>query len=210
MVLFGWMAIYSAVYNPENASMFDLSQSYGRQMMFIGISCVVAASILIIDAKFYSAFAYGFYGLAIILCIAVIFIGAETKGAKSWFAIGGFKFQPVELAKYATALTLAKYLSRYDVSFRDLKVKMVAFGIILLPMLLVLLQNDTGSALVFVAFFLVLYREGLPSWIIAMGFYLTLLFILALLLDKLVVIYSLSVIGVVLGILLRKNKQMLL
>ncbi len=211
MVLFGWVAIYSAVYNPDNASIFDLSQNYGRQMMFIVVSIVVAASILIIDAKFYPAFAFGFYGLAIFLCIAVIFIGAETKGAKSWFAIGGFKFQPVELAKYATALSLAKYLSAYDVSFKNLKVKLISFGIILLPLLLVLLQNDTGSALVFLAFFLVLYREGLPTWIIAMAFCLALLFVLTLVLDDPdILIYSLLGLGALAAIGLRKSRSTLL
>ncbi|MBI1223171.1 MAG: rod shape-determining protein RodA [Bacteroidetes bacterium] len=210
MVLFGWMAIYSAVFNPSNASMFDLSQSYGRQMMFIGLSLVIGIAILIIDAKFYSAFAYGFYGMAIFLCIVVIFIGAETKGAKSWFAIGGFKFQPVELAKYATALTLAKYLSRYGVNFKELRVKLISFGIIGLPMLLVLLQNDTGSALVFLAFFLVLYREGLPSWIIALGFHVAILFILALLVDKILIIYILCGIAALLSIFTWKNRQFLI
>lgn len=210
MVLFGWMAIYSAVYNPENSSMFDLSQSYGRQMMFLGISILVGAAILIIDAKFYAAIAYGFYGFAILLCIAVIFIGSETKGANSWFAIGSFKFQPVELAKYATALTLAKYLSNYNVSFRDTKVKLISFGIIALPMLIVLMQNDTGSALVFMAFFLVLYREGLPSWIVALAFYVALLFVLALVIDKLIIIYILSGIAGILSIFFWRNRQFLL
>ncbi|HCS21207.1 MAG TPA: rod shape-determining protein RodA [Bacteroidetes bacterium] len=211
MVLFGWVAIYSAVYNPDNSSIFDLSQNYGRQMMFIAIGLVLGAAILIVDAKFYGAFAYGFYALAIFLCIAVIFIGAETKGAKSWFALGGFKFQPVELAKYATALTLAKYLSSYDVSFKDFKVKMISFGIILLPMALVLLQNDTGSALVFTAFFLVLYREGLPTWLLAGAFYLAFLFVVTLLVDEpLNVIYVLGGLAAVLLVVFRKNKQMLL
>lgn len=211
MVLFGWIAIYSAVYNPDNSSIFDLSQNYGRQMMFIVIGLVLGAAILIVDAKFYGAFAYGFYALAIFLCIAVIFIGAETKGAKSWFELGGFKFQPVELAKYATALTLAKYLSSYDVSFKDFKVKMICFGIILLPMVLVLLQNDTGSALVFTAFFLVLYREGLPTWLLAGAFYLAFLFVVTLLVDEpLNVIYVLGGLAAVLLVVFRKNKQILL
>lgn len=211
MVLFGWIAIYSAVYNPENSSIFDLSQNYGRQMMFIAIGLVLGAAILIVDAKFYQAFAYGFYALAIFLCIAVIFIGAETKGAKSWFELGGFKFQPVELAKYATALTLAKYLSSYDVSFKDLRVKLICFGIVLLPMALVLLQNDTGSALVFTAFFLVLYREGLPTWLLAGAFYLAFLFVVTLLVDEpLNVIYVLGGLAAVLLVVFRKNKQILL
>lgn len=211
MVLFGWIAIYSAVYNPDNSSIFDLSQNYGRQMMFIAIGLVLGAAILIVDAKFYGAFAYGFYALAIFLCIAVIFIGAETKGAKSWFELGGFKFQPVELAKYATALTLAKYLSSYDVSFKDFRVKMICFGIILLPMVLVLLQNDTGSALVFTAFFLVLYREGLPTWLLAGAFYLAFLFVVTLLVDEpLNVIYVLGGLAAVLLVVFRKNKQILL
>ncbi len=211
MVLFGWIAIYSAVYNPDNSSIFDLSQNYGRQMMFIAIGLVLGAAILIVDAKFYGAFAYGFYALAIFLCIAVIFIGAETKGAKSWFELGGFKFQPVELAKYATALTLAKYLSSYDVSFKDFRVKVICFGIILLPMALVLLQNDTGSALVFTAFFLVLYREGLPTWLLAGAFYLAFLFVVTLLVDEpLNVIYVLGGLAAVLLVVFRKNKQILL
>ncbi len=210
MVLFGWIAIYSAVYNPDEPGIFNMGQSYGRQMAFISLSIIVAALILIIDAKFYPAIGYGLYGLAIFLCIAVIFIGAETKGAKSWFAIGGFKFQPVELAKYATALSLAKYLSTYGISFKELKVKLIAFGIIIFPLILVLLQNDTGSALVFLAFFLVLYREGLPSWIIVMAFYLALLFILTLVLeDPDMLIYGLLGIGALVAIALRKNRNML-
>ena len=210
MVTFGWMAIYSVTFNPEYPGILDMSQSYGRQLMFIGVSLLLGTALLIIDAKFYSAFAYGFYALAIILCLSVIFIGSETKGAKSWFALGGFKFQPVELAKYATALALAKYLSTYDVNFRELKVKLIAFGMIALPMGLVLLQNDTGSALVFMAFFLVLYREGLPTWIVAMAFYLVVLFVLSLYLEqKEVLIYTLALIAVIAAFLVRKSWKMI-
>lgn len=210
MVIGGWLAIYSAVYNPDNAGLLNLTQNYGRQGLFIIISAVLAIAILIIDAKFYQAFAYWFYGLAIILCIVVIFVAAETKGARSWFEIGGLKFQPVELAKYATALSLAKYLSAYDVSFKETRTKVISFALFLVPMALVLLQNDTGSALVFAAFLLMLYREGLPTWILAMGFLIALLFIAALLVEKIVVIYVLSAIAALLLLIVRRNFQSVL
>ena len=210
MVIGGWLAIYSAVYNPDNAGLLNLTQNYGRQGLFIIISAVLAIAILIIDAKFYQAFAYWFYGLAIILCVVVIFVAAETKGARSWFEIGGLKFQPVELAKYATALSLAKYLSSYDVSFKETRTKVISFALFLVPMALVLLQNDTGSALVFAAFLLMLYREGLPTWILAMGFLIALLFIAALLVEKVVVIYVLSAIAALLLLIVRRNFQSVL
>ncbi len=210
MVLGGWIAVYSASYTNESISLFDTSQNAGRQLIFIGIAAVLGFSLLIIDAKFYSAFAYLFYGLAIFLCIAVIFVGSETKGAKAWFAIGSFKFQPVELAKYGTALAIAKYLSTYDISFRKLRTKVITFLMWLLPMALVLLQNDTGSALVFSAFFLVLYREGLPTALIAIAGFLGLLFVLALLVDKWIITYILLGLGAIVVFLLRKNRQALI
>lgn len=207
MVLFGWLAIYSAVYNPDNANIFDTGQNSGRQLIFIGIAIFIGLVILIIDAKFYQAFGYVFYALGVILCIAVIFIGDETKGAKAWFAIGSLKFQPVEIAKYGTALALAKYLSTYEVHFKDFKTKLISIGMILLPILIVLLQNDTGSAMVFFAFFLVLYREGLPSFLIVSVILAIVLFILTLVMDKLVICYGLLVIGSLIALAIRSNRM---
>jgi rod shape determining protein RodA len=210
MICLGWLAIYSAVYDAKNPVFFNPDSSSGRQLIFIGISLLLGIVLLIIDAKFYSAFAYFFYGLAILLCIAVIFIGSETKGAKAWFTIGSFKFQPVELAKFATALALGKYLGHYDISFKDLKTKLISFLLFLVPMALVLLQNDTGSALVFLAFFLVLYREGLPTILIVSGIFLAVLFILALLVSKLYIVIALGTIAAISAYAFRKSRQALL
>ncbi len=210
MVMFGWLAIYSAVFNPEIPNIFDTNQNAGRQLVFIGIAAAVAASLLIIDAKFYSAFAYVFYALGIALCIAVLFIGAETKGAKAWFALGPLKFQPVELAKYGTALALAKYLSTYDVHFSQWRTRFISVGLIVIPMVIVLLQNDTGSALVFFAFFLMLYREGLPSVLVISGFLLAILFVTTLLVDKVIIIFVIVGIGSLSALFLRRSWQAIL
>lgn len=211
MVLAGWISVYSASYDASSTSIFDTNHNAGRQLVFIGISILLGGALLLLDAKFYNAFGYLIYAVAIFLCIAVIFAGNETKGAKAWFAIGSFKFQPVELAKYGTALSLAKYLGTYEVSFKNLKTKIVCIALWLAPMILVLLQNDTGSALVFIAFFLVLYREGLNGWIlflIALG---GLLMILALLVhNKLIIVISLAIVSLLLAFLFRKNIKVVL
>ena len=148
LVIAGWLNIYAAVYNEEFQSIFDTSQSYGRQLLWIGTASVIATVILLIDERFFATFGYLIYGIIILLLIAVILIGAETKGATSWFAIGGFKIQPSEFSKFATNLALAKYLSTLNIKMTDLKTKLKAAAIIGLPAILILLQNDTGSALV--------------------------------------------------------------
>lgn len=207
MALFGWLAIYSAVYSPEHGNILDLSQNYGKQALYISLCFILALGILLLDHKVFCAFAYFIYGLGIFLCIVVIFVGTETKGAKAWFAIGNFKFQPVELAKYGTALALAKYLSTYEVQFKKLKSKIISVAIFLVPMALVLKQNDTGSALVFAAFVLVLYREGLSSLFLIGGLYLLLIFITALLVETtllFIILIILSAIALVLFIKQRK------
>ncbi|TNE78669.1 MAG: rod shape-determining protein RodA [Bacteroidetes bacterium] len=210
MVLFGWLAIFSAVYDPEFPNIFDTRLNSGRQLIFIGIAAFIGLILLVIDAKFYSAFGYVFYAVGVILCISVIFIGAETKGAKAWFALGSFKFQPVEIAKYGTALALSKYLSSYEVSFKEWKTKLISIGIVVLPMLVVLLQNDTGSAMVFLAFFMVLYREGLPSFLIVMVIMAIVLFVMTLLVDKFLLAYILAAIGALFVFILRSNRTAIL
>ncbi len=207
MALFGWLAIYSAVYSQEHRNIFDLSQNYGKQALYIGICFMLALGILLLDHKVFNAFAYFIYGLGIFLCIAVIFVGTETKGAKAWFAIGNFKFQPVELAKYGTALALAKYLSTYEVQFKKLKSKIISVLIFLVPMVLVLKQNDTGSALVFAAFVLVLYREGLSSLFLIGGLYLLLLFIAALLVETTLLFIILIILAAIALVLFIKQRK---
>jgi rod shape determining protein RodA len=180
LVLAGWLNIYAAVYNDEFQSIFDTSQSYGKQLLWIGTSSILATIILLVDERFFATFGYLIYGIIILLLIAVILIGAETKGATSWFAIGGFKIQPSEFSKFATNLALAKYLSTLNIKMKDLKTKLRAALIIGLPAVLILLQNDTGSALVYGSFVFVLYREGLSGNFLLIGLATAFLFVMTL------------------------------
>jgi len=180
MVVAGWLNIYAAVYNDEFQSIFDSSQRYGKQLLWIGTSVVLATVILLIDERFFSTFGYIIYGIVISLLVIVIFVGTETKGATSWFNIGGFKIQPSEFSKFATNLALAKYLSSISTQLKKFKTKLLSLAIIALPAALILLQNDTGSALVYGAFILVLYREGLSGNILLIGIFSAALFVLTL------------------------------
>ncbi len=179
LVVAGWVNIYSTVYTEEQAGVFDFSQRYGKQLMWIIAAIVMAVLLIIVDSKFYLSTSYLLYFLSLILLLGVLLFGTEVKGAKSWFQIGGFAFQPAELAKMATALALARYMSTYTykTSFSSYLIIAAIVGV---PLLLILLQNDTGSALVFVVFALVLYREGLPGIFLIVGLVCTLIFIFSL------------------------------
>lgn len=163
LVIFGWFNIYAANYNPENPVFFDTSKEYSKQLIWICLSLVIIWIIFMTDSKFYVAFSFFLYGLSIFLLFTVIFLGKEINGAKSWFELGPVRFQPVELAKVATALTLARLMSRYGFSFKKRNNLLSVLVICLLPVLCILLQNDTGSALVFFILILPLYREGLSG-----------------------------------------------
>jgi len=180
LVVYGWMSIYSASETSLSAPIFDFSKRYGKQLLWIGMGLFLAFIILLIDAKFFSSFAYIFYFLVMLSLIAVLVFGKTVAGSRSWFQIGGFALQPAEFAKFATALALAKYLSKLQTDMHQLKTKMIAFAIIALPALLILMQNDTGSAMVYLAFILVLYREGLSGWILVVGIILSVLFIITI------------------------------
>jgi len=188
LVLIGWVNIYAAVYNEEHSSILDMTQNYGKQLMWIGTSIVIALVILLIDAKFFSTFSYLVYFLTLMLLIGVLLFGREIAGSKSWFQVGSFSLQPAELAKFATALALAKYLSGIDKDFSRFKTKIVAAFIITFPALLILLQHDTGSALVYTSFILVLYREGLSGNLLILGLIVAILFVVTLLVNKFIVI----------------------
>src|SRR6185369_7817212 len=124
---------------------------------------VIAMAILIVDGKFYAAFSYPFYVLMLLLMILVLFISRDVKGAHAWVDIGSFKLEPSEFAKFATNMALAKYLSTLDTRMQDMKTKIISAAIILVPLAIILKQNDTGSALVYISFIFVLYREGLSG-----------------------------------------------
>ncbi len=177
LVLLGWLNIYAAVYDDDHQSIFDLSQRYGKQLLWIVIALFIAVLIFIIDSKIYSAFSYIAYGGVILLLLLVLMFSRKIHGAQSWFEIGSIRFQPAEFGKIATSLAVAKFVSSFNFKMGNWKNIAIAFAIILLPVVLVVLQNDTGSALVYVAFLLVLYREGLSGLVLLLGIYLAILFI---------------------------------
>ncbi|TLX77694.1 rod shape-determining protein RodA [Labilibacter sediminis] len=180
LVIFGWFNIYAANYNPENPVFFDTSKEYSKQLIWIGLSIVIIWVIFMTDSKFYVTFSYFLYGLSVFLLFTVIFIGKEINGAKSWFEIGPVRFQPVELAKVATALTLARLMSRYGFTFNKRKNLLTIMVVWLTPVLCILLQNDTGSALVFFILILPFYREGLSGKILVFGLIAALVSVLTL------------------------------
>ena len=198
LVLIGWFSIFSARYNEAHPSIFDLSQVYGKQLIWIGASLLVGFVILLIDAKFFNAFSLWIYVIILATLFMVLVYGKATKGATSWIDLGGgVKFQPSEFAKMATALALAGYLGRLDVDLQKRKNQIVAILLVLIPMALVLLQNDTGSAIVFVSFIFIFYREGLPGagWVMVAGVTAILLFVFTL-------VWSQKVMYIILGCLL--------
>ncbi|MFV0365202.1 MAG: rod shape-determining protein RodA [Mangrovibacterium sp.] len=192
LCILGWVNIYSAVYNEEHASMFDITQRYGKQMIWIAAACIIGIMILFIDSKFFLSFAFPFYGFTLFLLLSVLLFGSEVNGAKSWFQIGSFAFQPSELTKTTTALALASFLSSYNFK-PDFRSSFIIAAIIGTPILFILLQNDTGSALVFFVFVLVLYREGLPGIFLFLGFVAAVTFIISLLLPILFSILTISI-----------------
>jgi rod shape determining protein RodA len=188
LVVMGWLNIYAAVYSDSHQHITDIHQKYGKQMLFIIAAFVLAVSILIIDPKFFSQFSWFIYGFFLIMLIVVIFAGREISGSKSWFAIGGFGIQPAEFAKMATALALAKFLGGTDTNMKRTGTLLKAVGIILLPMLFILLEHDTGSALVFFCFALVLFRAGMPGYYLLAMVALPVLGVLALVMNKFILI----------------------
>lgn len=207
MVLIGWVNIYAAVYNEEHSSIFDLSQSYGKQTLWIGGACVLALMILVIDGKFYAAFSYAIYAVFILLLISTFAFSRDVKGSFGWIDIGSFKLQPAEFAKFATSMALAKYLSTLDIRMQNARTKLISTLILGLPALIILLQNDTGSALVFASFIFVLYREGLSGNILLLALVSVALFVLALLVKNSTLIGILIGLAVVFIMLVRKNKR---
>jgi rod shape determining protein RodA len=188
LVIFGWMNVYSANYLYGDDSVFDFSQRYGKQMIWIGLSIVMIIIIFILDTKFFPFFAYPLYGIMLIMLIALFIFGREINGAKSWFVLGGFRLQPSEFAKPFTALALARLISSHGFTLKKFQSLLHALAIIFTPALLILMQPDMGSTLVYFAFLLVLYREGFSQNTMILGAILIVLFILTLLISKSIII----------------------
>jgi rod shape determining protein RodA len=184
LVVFGWMSIYAATFDELHRSAFDMTQNHGKQMVWFGLSLVLIIGILLIDQQFFETFSYVIYGFAILLLVSVLIFGSEIKGAQSWFVLGPVSFQPSELAKYGTALALAKFLSNSSNKLDSNKTLLYAFGIILTPVLFIMLQPDVGSTLVFAALVIVLYRQGLSGWLFILAFAAILIFVVALFMKR--------------------------
>lgn len=179
MVVMGWLNIYSSSLSTENVALFDTSQYFGKQLLFIVFSVPLIIVVLSVDAKIYEKFAVVFYAAAMLLEAGLYVFGKEVKGQVNWYAIGSFSLQPAEFAKAATALALAKFLSDIQINLKTLNRQLQALAIIFLPVILIA-PHDPGSALIYFIFVFVLYREGLPPWYLWTGFIAIFLFVLTL------------------------------
>jgi len=206
LVTLGWFNIYSASYSPDHIS-FSLDTRYGRQLMWIGAAVLIAIVILLIDSKFYSAFAELIYGALMFVLLCVLLFGASVNGAKSWIVIGPIQVQPAEFAKIAASLLLAKCMSRYNFNPNSLRWILSIFGICFLPSVFILLQNDTGSALVFAALLIAYFREGMKPIYFILGLIALAIFILALLLDMSIIIIIIEAIAFIAFYILRDKPK---
>jgi len=195
ILVFGWFNIYAACYDEAHSAVFDFSTRHGKQLIWIGVSLLLALVITLIDPHIFSSMAYLIYLVVIGLLVVVLFVGTVTKGGLSWINFGSFKFQPAEFAKFATALALAKYMSSLDLDYRQLRTKLIAWAIVLLPAAIIILQHDTGSALVFASFLLPMYREGMSPQILVFGLIAVVLFVLALLVNRFIIIGVLAAVA---------------
>ena len=180
LVFMGWISIYGASYDFDQASIFDFSQRAGKQFIWILTGFAIGGMLLLIDAKMYSIFSYMVYIGAILLLIITIFVAKDIKGSRSWLEFGPIRFQPAELAKMATALAISKYMISYNYKLKAW-IDLIPLGVIIfIPFALILLQNETGGALVFMAFLLMLYREGMNGIVLLIGTYAVFLFIVVI------------------------------
>jgi rod shape determining protein RodA len=180
LVGFGYLNILSASHVGEVTNYFDTSQLYGKQLIFVGLTFILIVFILSFEAKFYERFASLIYLVAILALIGLFIFGKDVNGARSWYGIGSMTIQPSEFAKFATALAVAKYISDLQTNMKTLKDQLRLAALIILPALLILLQNDAGSTIVYLAFFFVFYREGIQQIYLVIALSLIILAVLAL------------------------------
>lgn len=180
LLVIGWMNIYSASYDPDIA-WYDFAGRSGKQLVWI-LGAVVLAGIVLfaVPPRIFQTIAGPIYAVVLVLLVAVIFLGTAHKGSSSWFSFGPVSFQPAELSKISTSMMLAAYMGRYDYNIRKPREFLVTLGILLLPIVAILCENETGSMLVYMGFVFVLYREGLTGWIIGLGALIIVVFILTL------------------------------
>ena len=198
LALAGWLNIFAVVYDSQlDQNIFDVSMNSGKQLLWFGISIVVVSLIMILDFRFFDSFAYPIYGLVVLLLVSVLVFGTVVSGSKSWFELGFVRFQPAEFAKFATALAIAKFLSKPQMKLDKLKTWIPLAIIVSIPAVLIVLQGDTGSALVFSAFIVVFYREGLSTLLVLLGIVAVALFVLTLLLGQIYLIVGIVLVALI-------------
>lgn len=205
LCIIGFVNIYASIPRADS-DLFNFGSNYGKQLIFILTGLILGFSILLLDAKFFSIFSPIIYGMTMFLLLVVLVVGRNVGGNQAWIPLGSFRLQPSELAKFGTALLLARYVSSFNPKLTTLKPVLIAAAIIMLPMCLIMLQPDAGSTLVFLSFMFPLYREGLPGYLLLLFWGMVLLFILNLYLTPLVLISSILAIGAVF-IYFNKKKQ---
>lgn len=205
LVAIGIMSIYSVEHRATDSSFFMMGRGHMRQLIWLGISLFAGMLILFTDSKFFSSIAYLSYSIGLFLLFITIFVGISTKGSHSWLGVGSFKFQPGEVCKIFTALALAKFLSAPETNFRTLRHRLVGTAMALLPAILIILQKETGLALVYFCFFLAMYREGLPHYVLVIGFSAIALTLATLLMDNQILFIVLTVLAILIGVLMRKE-----
>jgi|WetSurSiteA1Bulk_404760.scaffolds.fasta_scaffold00160_12 rod shape determining protein RodA len=205
LVIFGWMNVLASSYNEQFKSVFDIHQNYSDQLLWILVSFVMIILLFAIDYRFYHFFTWVFYGISIILLLAVLAFGVEVNNSKSWIRILGFNFQPSEFVKITTALAVARYLSGYNIRLWSWKSVIVMAVLIGLPVGLISLQPDWGTALVFCCFILLMYREGMPGWILAISLFITILFLMTLLLASISVLIFLIALAIIIFAIINRK-----
>ena len=200
----GFVNIYASIYNPDTSTLFNFGSNYGKQLIFIITALIVGFSILLLDAKFFSVFSPVVYGITMLLLMAVLVVGRKVAGNQAWIPLGSFRLQPSELAKFGTALLIARYVGNFNPKFRDVKSIFFAALIVGFPLLLIMLQPDTGSALVFLAFMFPLYREGLSGYFLLIFLGMIVLFIADFLMPMYILIPIILAVG---GFFVYHNKR---
>ena len=205
MLLFGWINIYAANYGEGVLNLITMDAEPGKQLFWIATSCIWIFFILLLDGKFYTTFSYLIYAFMVLLLIGVLFIGKEIGGAKSWYDLGSFSMQPSEFAKVGVLLALSKYLSQLNLNLNKIETQLRALAILAFPIVLIMLQPDAGSAIVFASLFLVLFREGIPAiYLTIIGLAIS-LFIVTLKFESTVAMIVTTIIAALFAYLLKKG-----
>ena len=205
LVLIGITAVFSVEHRTTDVTIFMMNKSFMKQLTWFGYSLLIGFVILLTDTKLFSSIAFLAYTIGLAVLIVTIFAGVDVKGSRSWLGVGAFRFQPGEVAKIFTSLALAKFLSIPETNFKTFRDRMIAVGISMLPAVFILLQKETGLALVYFSFLLVMYREGLPNAVLVVGFSVVALVLATLLVDRKILFIALTVLAILIGLMMRNT-----